>query len=257
MADRNHPPTALVTGASTGIGAAIAADLCEIGWRVVALARREDKLQALANRCGDRLCPVTADVTDTAATLAALGTLPPGFSEFDCLINNAGLALGLDAADEASVAHWDQMIDVNCTALVRLTRALLPAMRERGSGHIVNMGSIAGRYPYQGSNVYGATKAFVAQFSLNLRADLVGSGIRCTLIEPGMVGNSEFSLIRFEGDQTAADAVYKDTQALTPADVAATVRFVVTQPRHVNINRIELMPECQAANSIGVVRSQT
>lgn len=254
MSAVSAPSTVLVTGASSGIGAAIAADLAALDWQVIALARRQEKLQNLAERCGRNVIPVVADVTDTESVLSALAELPETHADIDCLINNAGVALGLSNAEEASLDHWETMINVNCSALTRLTRALLPAMRMCGRGHIVNMGSIAGHYPYQGSNVYGATKAFVAQFSLNLRADLVGTGVRCTLIEPGLVGDSEFSTVRFEGDQTAAAAVYRNTDPLTPEDVARTVRFALSQPAHVNINRIELMPECQAANSIGVVR---
>ncbi len=248
---------ALVTGASSGIGQAIAEQLLTEGHRVIALARREERLQALKRHSGaaSGLHIATADVRDKDAMRSVLRALPGDFAEIDVLINNAGLALGVTPAQESQFDDWQTMIDTNCTALAWLSRELLPAMLERGRGHIVNMGSIAGRYPYRGSSVYGASKAFVEQFSLNLRADLLGTPIRCTLIEPGMVGNSEFSLVRMAGNEAAAAAVYAGAEELTPESVASAVSYVINQPAHVNVNRIELMPVCQAADSIGVSRS--
>ncbi|MEO0998843.1 MAG: SDR family NAD(P)-dependent oxidoreductase [Pseudomonadota bacterium] len=250
--------TALVTGASAGIGAAIARRLARDGYRLVLTARRRERLETLAAEIGtaDTVAIIAADVGDTAAVTAALTDLPAPFGTPDVLVNNAGAALGLSAAHEADPGDWAQMIDTNCTALVNLTRAVLPGMVERGRGHVINMGSVAGTYPYRGSNVYGATKAFVEQFSLNLRADLLGTALRCTLIAPGMVGGSEFSLVRFKGAAERADAVYAGTRPLSPDDVAAAVAWALAQPAHVNVNRIELMPVCQAADSVGVVRDR-
>lgn len=247
---------ALVTGASSGIGQAIAEQLLSEGHRVIALARRKDRLRALRAHpnANSGLHIATADVRSEVAMRSALTELPAAFAEIDVLVNNAGLALGISPAQTSNFADWQTMIDTNCTALVWLSRELLPAMLARGRGHIVNMGSIAGRYPYRGSNVYGASKAFVEQFSLNLRADLLGTPIRCTLIEPGMVGDSEFSLVRMAGDEDAAAAVYEGAEELTPESVASAVSYVINLPAHVNVNRIELMPVCQAADSIGVSR---
>ncbi|MEM1261138.1 MAG: SDR family NAD(P)-dependent oxidoreductase [Pseudomonadota bacterium] len=248
-------PTTLVTGASSGIGLAIAERLHADGHRVIALARREQHLADLAAAAqSDRLHTVAADITDRGQVTQALATLPPDFADIDILVNNAGLALGLDSSAAAAIDDWDTMIDVNCRALVWLTRQVLPRMLERGAGHVINMGSTAGRYAYRGSNVYGASKAFVAQFTANLRADLLGTAIRSTLIEPGLVGGSEFSNVRFHGDDDEAASVYAGTEPLLPADIAAAVAWVVAQPAHVNVNRIELMPVCQAVDSISVAR---
>ncbi|MEM8981651.1 MAG: SDR family NAD(P)-dependent oxidoreductase [Pseudomonadota bacterium] len=248
--------TALVTGASSGIGLAIARQLHARGHRVIALARREKQLAALSASIGtERLHTIVADVSDRTAMAMRLDELPADFAAIDILVNNAGLALGLERSAEAAIDDWDTMIDVNCRALVWLTRQILPGMVARGTGHVINMGSIAGRYPYRGSNVYGASKAFVAQFADNLRADLLGTSVRSTLIEPGMVGASEFSNVRFHGDDARAASVYVGTEPLLPDDIAATVVWVIDQPAHVNINRIELMPVCQAVDSVSVVRS--
>jgi 3-hydroxy acid dehydrogenase/malonic semialdehyde reductase len=238
--------TAFVTGASNGFGAAIARRFVAEGIRVVALARRQDRLAELAAELGDRVLPVRLDVRDLAAVQDAVAGLPAEFAEIDVLVNNAGLAKGLKPAQEADLADWEEMIDTNCKGLVYCTRAILPGMVERGRGHVVNLGSVAGTYPYPGGNVYGATKAFVHQFSLNLRSDLHGTGIRATSIEPGMGGDTEFSTVRFGGDQGQADAVYAGMQPLVPADIAEAVYWVVSQPAHVNINTIELMPVAQS-----------
>ena len=254
----NEPQVALVTGASSGIGKATAVRLLSDGWHVIALARRADRLRDLAAGAPvpGRIRTLVVDVADRAAVRAALTALPAPFATIDALVNNAGLALGLDASATAEVSDWDTMLDVNCRALVWLTRELLPGMLERRRGHIINIGSIAGIYPYRGSNVYGATKAFVGQFTLNLRADLLGSPVRATLIEPGMVGDSEFSDVRFHGDSDKARAVYAGTRPLMPTDVADAIAWAIGQPDHVNINRIELMPVCQAADQIGVKRER-
>ena len=240
------PGTAFVTGASNGFGAAIARRFVAEGWRVVASARRQDRLAQLAAELGGSVLPVRLDVRDAAAVQAAVAGLPAEFAAIDVLVNNAGLAKGLKPAQEADLDDWQQMIDTNCTGLVTCTRAILPGMVERGRGHVVNLGSVAGSYPYPGGNVYGATKAFVHQFSLNLRSDLHGTGVRVTSVEPGMSGETEFSTVRFGGDQGQADAVYAGMQPLLPADIAEAVYWVVSQPGHVNVNLVELMPVAQS-----------
>lgn len=240
------PSTAFVTGASTGFGTAIVRRFAAEGLRVVALARREDRLRALAAELGDSVLPVPLDVRDRAAVAAVVAGLPAEFAAIDVLVNNAGLALGLEPAQRADLDDWDEMIDTNCRGLVYCTRAVLPGMVERGRGHVVNLGSIAGTYPYPGGNVYGATKAFVHQFSLNLRSDLHGTGVRVTSVEAGMVGETEFSTVRFGGDQAKADAVYAGMQPLRPDDIAEAVYWVTTQPAHVNVNVVELMPVAQS-----------
>lgn len=247
--------TVLVTGASAGFGAAIARRLVGDGHRVIAAARRLDRLEALADELGPALLPFALDVTDAGQAAALPGSLPEGWREVDVLVNNAGLALGLDPAWKASLADWETMVATNVLGLIRLTRALLPGMVERNRGHVVNLGSIAGDYPYPGGHVYGGSKAFVKQFSLNLRADLAGTFVRVTNIEPGMCGGTEFSAVRFHGDTARAEAVYAGTQPLTAADVAEAVAWVVTLPRHVNIDRIEMMPTCQGPGPLAVKRN--
>ena len=241
----------LVTGASSGFGAAIVRRFAAPDVRVIAAARREDLLADLAKETG--AVPVTLDVRDAVAVERTLGDL----GEVDVLVNNAGLALGLAPAQRADLRDWEQMIQTNCTGLVYCTRAVLPGMVERRSGHVINMGSIAASYPYPGGNVYGATKAFVRQFSLNLRSDLHGTGVRVTCIEPGMVGGTEFSLVRFGGDQAKADAVYDGTVPLSAEDVAEAVFWSASLPPHVNINTIELMPVAQSFAPLQVARTAT
>ncbi|MBX9387878.1 SDR family NAD(P)-dependent oxidoreductase [Streptomonospora halotolerans] len=246
--------TAFVTGASTGFGAEITRRLVESGLRVAAAARRADRLAKLADELGPAVLPVELDVRDRAAVERALAGLPGDFADVDVLVNNAGLALGLSSAAEADLEDWQRMVDTNVTGLLYVTRALLPGMVERGRGHVVNIGSVAGNWPYPGGNVYGATKAFVRQFSLNLRADLHGTGVRVTNVEPGLAGGTEFSQVRFHGDSERASAVYADTQPLSPGDVAEAVRWVVDQPAHVNVNTLELMPVAQSFAPLSVHR---
>lgn len=245
----------LVTGASSGFGAGIARKFARHGHRVIAAARRTDRLQALAAELGSRLLPVALDVTDKAAIDHMLAGLPADWREIDVLVNNAGLALGLEPAQDAHLADWETMIATNCQGLVWMTRALLPSMVARGSGLVINIGSVAGHYPYPGGNVYGATKAFVEQFTLNLRADLVGTGVRATNLAPGMSGGTEFSNVRFKGDDAAAAKVYQGTQPLTADDVAEAAWWVASLPPHVNINQIEMMPTCQGFSPFTVRRS--
>ncbi|WP_334052746.1 SDR family NAD(P)-dependent oxidoreductase [Burkholderia cepacia] len=235
-----------VTGASAGFGAAIARAFVNGGHRVVATARRKDRLDALAAELGDSLLPLELDVRDRAAVEAVPAALPAEFAAIDVLVNNAGLALGVEPAQKASLDEWHTMIDTNCTGLVTVTHALLPGMIERGRGHILNLGSVAGSYPYAGGNVYGATKAFVRQFSLNLRADLLGTPLRVTDVEPGLCGGTEFSNVRYRGDNEKAANVYNNVQPLMPEDIADAIYWIATRPAHVNVNTIELMPIAQA-----------
>jgi 3-hydroxy acid dehydrogenase/malonic semialdehyde reductase len=246
--------TILVTGATAGFGAAFARRFVADGHRVIATGRRIDRLASLAEELGESLLPAKLDVTDAAAVAGFLQTLPENWREIDVLINNAGLALGLSPAWEADASDWDTMVATNVTGLLHVTLAILPGMVARNSGIIINLGSTAGTYPYPGGHVYGATKAFVKQFSLNLRADLVGKNIRVTDLEPGMCSGSEFSKIRFGGDEQKAAAVYAGTQSLTPEDIAEAASWVISLPAHMNINRMEMMPTCQASGPFAVKR---
>jgi 3-hydroxy acid dehydrogenase / malonic semialdehyde reductase len=237
----------LVTGATAGFGAAIARRYVREGHRVIAAGRRSDRLAALRTELGG--APVLAlplDVRDRAAVAATIASLPPDWAEIDVLVNNAGLALGLEPAQKADLDQWETMIDTNNKGLVYMTRAVLPGMVARDRGHVINMGSVAALYPYPGGNVYGATKAFVKQFSLNLRADLFGTKVRVTDVEPGLVGGSEFSLVRFGGDAARAASMYEGTDPLTPEDVAEAVFWATTLPARMNVNTLELMPVCQS-----------
>jgi 3-hydroxy acid dehydrogenase/malonic semialdehyde reductase len=247
--------TVLVTGATAGFGAAFARRLVADGHRVIATGRRLDRLEALAAELGEALHIAALDVTDKAAVAGFVAGLPPAWQKIDVLINNAGLALGLTPAWEAELSDWDTMIATNITGLIHMTRAILPQMVDRNDGQILNLGSVAGEYPYPGGHVYGGTKAFVRQFSLNLRADLVGKNVRVTDIEPGMVMGSEFSKVRFGGDESKAAAVYAGTQSMTPEDIAETASWLVSLPAHMNVNRIEMMPTCQASGPFAVKRS--
>jgi 3-hydroxy acid dehydrogenase/malonic semialdehyde reductase len=238
--------TVLVTGASAGFGAAIARKFAAAGDRVVVCARRGERVAALAAELGASAHALELDVRDRAAVAAAVAALPTGFAAVDVLVNNAGLAKGLEPAPRAELDDWDQMVDTNCKGVMYVTRAVLPGMVERGRGHVINLGSVAGSYPYPGGNVYGATKAFVHQLSLNLRSDLHGTGVRVTCVEPGMAGGTEFSTVRFAGDEARARAVYANMQPLTGEDVAEAVYWAAGQPAHVNINTIELMPTVQS-----------
>ncbi len=246
--------TVLVTGATAGFGNAIARRFVKDGHRVIAVGRRKDRLDALGAELGSAVLPVALDVTDKQAVAMLPGSLPSDWQAVDVLVNNAGLALGVSAAQVSKVDDWDTMIATNVSGLVRVTHAILPGMVERNAGHIINLGSTAGTYPYPGGNVYGASKAFVAQFSLNLKADLVGTAVRVTDLEPGLVGGSEFSAVRL-GDKAKADAVYAGTTPLNPDDIAEAVAWVVGLPKHVNINRMEMMPTCQAAGPLAIKRA--
>jgi serine 3-dehydrogenase len=246
--------TALITGATSGIGEGAARAFVAAGWRVIATGRRADRLDALVASLGaERLHPAAFDVRDEAARDKALAALPPGFHDIDLLINNAGLALGRNPAQEADLGQWKTMIDTNVTALASLTHKLLPGLIAR-RGAIINLSSVAATYPYPGGNAYGGTKAFVKQFSLALRSDLNGTGVRVTSIEPGMV-ETEFTLVRTGGDKTASDALYRGAKPMTGDDIAATMLWVAELPPHLNINRIEMMPVSQSFAGFQVART--
>lgn len=249
--------TIFITGATSGFGEATAILFARHGWKLIINGRRGERLRSLEERLGDKISvlPLCFDVSDKSATARALKELPAEFRNVDVLVNNAGAALGLDAAYEADLNDWEQMIQTNILGLTYLTHALLPGMVERNSGHIVNIGSIAGSYPYPKGNVYGATKAFVAQFSRNLRSDLVHTAVRVTNIEPGLA-ETEFSVVRYKGDTSRAEKVYAGTNPLKAEDVAETIYWAVSRPQHVNINSIELMPTCQAWGAFAVHRKE-
>ncbi|MGE9552045.1 bifunctional NADP-dependent 3-hydroxy acid dehydrogenase/3-hydroxypropionate dehydrogenase YdfG [Erwinia amylovora] len=241
-----------VTGATAGFGESITRRFIAQGHQVIATGRRQERLQALKDELGDSLLTLQLDVRNRAGIEEALASLPANWRNIDVLVNNAGLALGIEPAHKASLDDWEAMIDTNNKGLVYMTRAVLPAMVERNIGHIINLGSIAGSWPYAGGNVYGATKAFVRQFSLNLRTDLHGTALRVTDIEPGLVGGTEFSNVRFKGDDAKADSVYEGAEPLTAEDVTETVYWVATLPRHVNINTLEMMPVGQTLAGLKV-----
>lgn len=246
--------TIFVTGATSGFGKAIAQRFAKDQVSIVIAGRREDKLEALKQELGEQVYVLTLDVRDRNAVENAFASLPKSHAEIDVLVNNAGLALGLDPAQSANVDDWDTMVDTNCKGLMYCTRAVLPGMVERNRGHIINIGSTAAEWPYPGGHVYGASKAFVHQFSLNLRADLIGTAVRVTDVQPGMAGGTEFSNVRFKGDDEKAAKVYGGTEALTADDVADAVHWVATRPARVNVNTIQIMPVAQAFGPLAVSR---
>ena len=235
----------LITGATSGFGLATAERFANAGARVIAAGRRVDRLEKLAADYGDHvLFPLPLDIRDTDAVFAALDTLPAEFIPISVLVNNAGLARGLEPAHETDWADWEAMIDTNIRGLAAVTHAVLPGMVERNRGHVINMGSVAGHYPYPGGNAYGGTKAFTQQFSLGLRADLLGTRVRVTSLEPGMA-QTEFAKVRF-GNDAKAEAVYTGAKPLNATDIAEIIFFTVSLPEHVNVNLIEVMPTGQA-----------
>lgn len=248
--------TALVTGATAGFGAAICRTLIENDYRVIGTGRRVARLEQLQQELGENFHFLAFDISDRQATEDAFHSLPANWQSIDLLVNNAGLGLGLESADKASLDDWMQMIDTNIKGLVTITRLVLPQMVEHNSGHIINLGSIAGTYPYPGGNVYGGTKAFIKQFSLNLRADLAGTQIRVSNVEPGLCGGTEFSNIRFKGDDARAKKLYENVEYVSPQDIANIVLWLNQQPEHVNINRIEVMPTAQTFAPLNVARIQ-
>ncbi|MGH8039133.1 MAG: SDR family NAD(P)-dependent oxidoreductase [Stenotrophomonas sp.] len=245
--------TALITGATSGFGAAAVHRFAQAGWRVIATGRRAERLQPLVDQYGpERVHAAVFDVRDSAAMEAALAALPAGFVDIDLLVNNAGLAQGTAPAQSASLDDWRTMIDTNVTALVTLTHRLLPQLVAR-KGAIINISSVAGVYPYPGGNAYGGTKAFVSQFSLGLRSDLHGTGVRVTTIEPGMA-ETEFTLVRTHGNQAASDTLYTGANPMTADDIAEQIFWVANLPAHLNINRLELMPVSQSFAGFQVAR---
>ncbi len=242
---------ALITGASSGFGEATARKLVSKGWQLVLVARRIERLKSLQNELGDLVLDcIELDVCDRDAVKLALS---PWNGKITLLVNNAGLAVGLDPAWDADLDDWDRMVDTNIKGLTYVTRAVLSGMVENKRGHVINLGSIAGSYNYPGGNCYGATKAFVERFSTNLRADLHGSKVRVTNIEPGF-SYTEFSKVRFKGDDEKAEALYDNATPLSAEDIAESIVWCASLPEHVNINRLEIMPTCQSFGALPISR---
>lgn len=248
--------TVLITGATAGFGAATARKFRAAGWKAIVTGRRADRLATLVEELGgsEHVHAAAFDIQDEAAIDAAIDSLPEGFRGVDLLINNAGLALGTAPAQKSDLGQWRTMIATNVTGLVTITHRLLPTLIER-KGAIINLSSVAATYPYTGGNVYGGTKAFVRQFSLGLRSDLAGTGVRVTSIEPGLC-ESEFTLVRTGGDQAAYDALYGGANAIQPADIAETLLWVASLPPHMNINAIEMMPVSQSFAGFQIARAK-
>lgn len=248
--------TVLITGASAGFGKSACQLFVQNGYRVIGAARRMDKLSALKDELGENFLPLQMDMTDKNSINNALSEIPDDWQEIELLVNNAGLALGLEPAYKCDFADWEQMIATNVLGLSYLTRQILPKMVAKKRGHIINIGSIAGTYPYPGGNVYGATKAFVKQFSRNLRADLAGTRVRVSNIEPGLCGDTEFSNVRFKWDNEKAAQVYENVEFVKPEDIAEIILWVFRQPQYVNINSIEVMPVAQSYSALSIYREQ-
>lgn len=245
-----------VTGATSGFGTAVARKFAQDGARVIGTGRRQERLDTLQKELGVSFHALSFDVGKREEVEGAIASLPRELAAVDLLVNNAGGAIGLDPAQSANLDDWDAMIDANVKGVVYCTRLLLPGMVERKRGHIINIGSTAGEWPYPGGNVYCGVKAFVRQFSLSIRADLLGSGVRVTEIEPGLAGGTEFSQVRFKGDEKKASAVYQGTHALTPEDIADAIHWAATRPAHVNVNTMQIMPTSQAFGPLAVKREQ-
>jgi len=244
-----------VTGATSGIGKATALRFLREGWKVIAAGRRRERLAEIALEAGADFLPLPLDVSDRDAVRAAFASIPTAFRPIDVLVNNAGSAIGLDSAMNASLDDWEAMVNANVKGVLYCTKAVVGDMAARGSGFIVNISSIAAYTAYAGANVYGGTKAFVSQFSRNLRSDLHGTGVRVSNIEPGML-ESEFSTVRFKGDSAKADSVYEGAEPLTPDDLADIIYYVVNTPPRVNIGRLQVMPVCQSETGTQVYRKK-
>ncbi len=246
--------TILITGATSGFGKASAELFKSNGWQLILTGRRKERLLELQEQLGKSDVHVAAfDVRERHLVEAMVKNIPQKFQDIDILLNNAGLALGLGPVHETDLDEWDTMVDTNIKGLLYMTRLILPKMVARGAGHVINIGSIAGSWPYPGGNTYGGTKAFVQQFSRNLRTDLKGTGIRVTNIEPGLA-ESEFSIVRFGGDVAKASKVYEGTKPLTPVDIAEIIYWTASRPAHVNINSVEVMPVCQSWGNFEISR---
>ena len=246
--------TVFITGATSGFGAAAARRYVAAGGRVVATGRRRDRLEALQAELGAERCHIIElDVRDRHAIEAAIKAIPAPFDAINVVLANAGLALGLQPAAETDITDWETMVATNINGLMYTVRALLPGLIARGGGHVVTLGSVAGDYPYPGGSVYGASKAFVMQFALNLRSDVQGKNVRVTNIEPGLT-ETEFSLVRFKGDAEAADKPYQGTVAMNAEDIAESIFWVTTLPAHVNVNRLQMMATTQAFAAFDVYR---
>ena len=246
--------TVFITGATAGFGKAMARRYASEGWKLVLTGRRPERLDELKSSLAPAsVHTICFDIRDRESVRDAVASLPPEFAAIDVLVNNAGLALGTEPAQDCDLDEWETMVDTNIKGLLYITKAILPGMIERNTGHIVNLGSVAGNYPYPGSNTYGGTKAFVKQFSLNLLADLLGTKIRVTNIEPGLC-ESEFSIVRFRGDKDKADNVYKGTEPILPDDIAEIIYWTTTLPSHININALEVMPVDQAFGPFAIHR---
>ncbi|WP_290652525.1 SDR family oxidoreductase [Aquisalimonas sp.] len=246
--------TILITGGTSGFGAATAYRFNAQGWKVIITGRRGDRLAAVQEDLGgpERVHTLEFDIQDRRATEQAMDSLPPAFADVDVLVNNAGLALGREPAHECSLDEWETMVDTNVKGLLRVTRAILPGMVERNRGHVVNLGSVAGNWPYPGGNVYCASKAFVQQFSRAMRSDLQGTRVRVTNLEPGLC-ETEFSVVRFRGDQAKADSLYEGNDPMIPDDIAEIIWWVTSLPARVNVNSLEVMPVTQSWGPLAVI----
>lgn len=248
---------ALISGASSGFGLELSKILVNKGWKVIGLARRAEKLAQLKKELGDNFYPLVLDICKLEYIASSIEILPENWQDISLLVNNAGLARGLESADKTKISDWYEMVDTNIKGLITLTHTILPKMVDKNKGHIVNLSSTAASYPYYGSNVYGATKAFVKQFSLNLRADLVGTKVRVSNIEPGLIAGTEFSNVRFKGDDEKAAAVYDGVENMTGKDIAEIIAWIVEMPEHINVNRIEIMPTAQTFAGLKVVKKES
>jgi NADP-dependent 3-hydroxy acid dehydrogenase YdfG len=255
MSTSMKKPLVIITGASAGIGAATAERFAKEGFRLALLARRKERLEQMQKDLNTDTFIYELDIRSSKAVVTTFQKIEKEHGIAEILINNAGLGFGLDPAYEGNVDEWDQCIQTNINGLLYCTRAILPAMVKQNKGHIINLGSVAARYPYPGGNVYGGTKAFIRQFSLNLRADLLGTNVRVSCVEPGLVGDTEFSVVRFRGDKEKAAKPYKNTIPLVPSDVAEVIYFCHALPPHVNINMVEMMSVAQAFSPTAIYRS--
>jgi 3-hydroxy acid dehydrogenase/malonic semialdehyde reductase len=250
-----NKPLVVITGASAGIGAATAHRFAKQGFRLALTARRLDRLEQLRKELKTDTAAFELDVCSWTQVANVFQEIEQKHGPIEILVNNAGCGFGLEPAHQCKIEEWDQCVDTNIKGLLYCTRAALPTMVKQNKGHVINLGSVAGTYPYPGGNVYGGTKAFVHQFSLNLRADLLGTKVRVSCVEPGLVGGTEFSVVRFRGDDAKAAKVYEHTQPLTADDIAEVIYFCHAVPPHVNINTIEMMPVCQASAPLGVYKN--